>query len=1083
MAVMLCFIVQFDALSYTFNWMCPNDTVVNLDNYKSLHTTTITGAIPAISGQNGKCTTTNIGGSDGGVGALKYWVCLYGNSLPSDSITQEPTIVNISGYVFEANKTYSSTLTNNSVVWCTPALIVHGMDTSNIFIDTKWYPLNANLPNITRFYTICNINQLPSGSTPGTIQNCNSRTYVINTQKNAFGTSGDTFWFIKHNAALSNVLTANDNYALIDKLDGWGGNTNLQYFYTRQSEIDEKAYGYEISFKCSENDTTPFARIVWPGNNGSTTPALSDSLKAAVAAKARTTCGSAFNMTNRQMWCNGYATNPKAGTGSNGLVYIRDGESVYFPNGGDCFFPITCEAGTYLPANSSTCAICPQHYYCPGGDFIQSTADQGKNSCAEDTGGLYKRTYSQGGYSAITSCQASVGFHANGDNVLATADDNAFTGKNISAFYRANASVYAASCSAVQPGASSGTSNTSWCYRKWDTIYLTTTPNIKRERYTLGGWMKCLPSSQSDSCATVITKGTASSASPYGPTNSTATLFTTSDVNSGGTIDLYARWNYKIQYNPNGANGTAQAFYNISGVPVTTKQPSATSIGTKTGYTFVGWCVNDSSCQPATRISAGDQICDTASCALSNNLVQGQPNTNSYTHLHARWEPNTYNVTYDCGTGTGTPPASQTATYDSSFTPAADTCSKPGYVFAGWAVSGTTSVKPAGIGFTWTYTTDKTFTAEWVSNCPSNAQLTADGCVCDDPNATYNGNDCTCKNGYHENESDPDAPCVPNRVQLNYLNGGHGNGSATDYCDYGGTFTMPSAFNANGYSFDKWATATNALFNAGETNISCNELILGDSVLTNNSVANITATWTIDEYQITYDFDGQNLPSGMTNPATYTVNDDVQLNNPIKSGYDFNGWCRYDSAQSSGGNSCISTDTNYIQPQTNPASIIAIAAGSTGAKWFYSKWGAINYNVTYDCGTGTGTPPPNTLQTFGTNFTVANTDGASCSKTGYHFVGWACKYLDGNDGAPDTDLVNNTTYDIAVNALCTAQWDANTLYLQWNNDNGTTGITGATSCSYDGIIDPIQTVTRNGYNFAGWDVVSAPGRGTIEDKY
>lgn len=255
------------------------------------------------------------------------------------------------------------------------------------------------------------------------------------------------------------------------------------------------------------------------------------------------------------------------------------------------------------------------------------------------------------------------------------------------------------------------------------------------------------------------------------------------------------------------------------------------------------------------------------------------------------------------------------------------------------------------------------------------------------------------------------------------------------------------------------------------------------SVTGNANVAVVNANCNAIDYPITYDSDGQNLPAGVTNPPTYTAADNVQLNNPIKDGYGFAGWCRYDSVQQTGGDSCTITDTNYVSPQTNPATIIAIAAGSTGAKWFYSKWGAVNYNVIYDCGTGaTGTPPPTTLQTFGTTFTVANTDGANCSKTGHHFTGWACKYLDGTDGAPNTGLTNNTTYNVAVDAQCTATWDVNTIYLDWNNDNGITGTNGAPSCQYGGTINPVQTVSKNGYNFAGWDVVNEPGRGIIEDK-
>ena len=78
---------------------------------------------------------------------------------------------------------------------------------------------------------------------------------------------------------------------------------------------------------------------------------------------------------------------------------------------------------------------------------------------------------------------------------------------------------------------------------------------------------------------------------------------------------------------------------------------------------------------------------------------------------------NALSVTYSCGTGTGNAPASTTATYNASFTPAASTCTAPtGYGFDGWLVSGDGSIKPAGTAFTWIYVNDKTFTAQWTPN-------------------------------------------------------------------------------------------------------------------------------------------------------------------------------------------------------------------------------------------------------------------------------------------------------------------------------------------------------------------------------
>ena len=42
---------------------------------------------------------------------------------------------------------------------------------------------------------------------------------------------------------------------------------------------------------------------------------------------------------------------------------------------------ITCAAGKYLPANSTTCTTCPAGSYCPGGTWSQSSSAQGLNTC------------------------------------------------------------------------------------------------------------------------------------------------------------------------------------------------------------------------------------------------------------------------------------------------------------------------------------------------------------------------------------------------------------------------------------------------------------------------------------------------------------------------------------------------------------------------------------------------------------------------------------------------------------------------------------------------------------------------------
>ena len=56
--------------------------------------------------------------------------------------------------------------------------------------------------------------------------------------------------------------------------------------------------------------------------------------------------------------------------------------------------------------------------------------------------------------------------------------------------------------------------------------------------------------------------------------------------------------------------------------------------------------------------------------------------------------------------------------------------------------------------------------------------------------------------------------------------------------------------------------------------------------------SNITihASWSINEYSISYNLNGGQLEDEKTNPAKYTVNDEFSFVNPIRNGYSFAGW-------------------------------------------------------------------------------------------------------------------------------------------------------------------------------------------------
>lgn len=145
-----------------------------------------------------------------------------------------------------------------------------------------------------------------------------------------------------------------------------------------------------------------------------------------------------------------------------------------------------------------------------------------------------------------------------------------------------------------------------------------------------------------------------------------------------------------------GINGSGTAPSSTTATYNSSFTPAANTCTAPSGYMFSGWLVS------------GTNDVKTAGTAFTWNYAHDKT-------LNAQFVPKpTYTVTYDCGVGTGTAPSNSTAEYESSFTPAANTCTNSGYYFTGWEVSDTNDIKPASTAFTWTYNENKTLTAQWL---------------------------------------------------------------------------------------------------------------------------------------------------------------------------------------------------------------------------------------------------------------------------------------------------------------------------------------------------------------------------------
>ena len=243
------------------------------------------------------------------------------------------------------------------------------------------------------------------------------------------------------------------------------------------------------------------------------------------------------------------------------------------------------------------------------------------------------------------------------------------------------------------------------------------------------------------------------------------------------------------------------------------------------------------------------------------------------------------------------------------------------------------------------------------------------------------------------------------------------------------------------YTVDPGYKVTSATINAASASLS------GDKVTASLGTLEM-------EYSISYDLDGGKLPTGKTNPATYTKSSSFTLVNPTKTGYDFAGW----------------KGTGLDKATMD----VTVPAGSTGSRSYTATWKIKSYTVTFDV-QGHGTAPKAQTVEYGKK---AATPKAP-TEDGYAFGGWY------KDAACKTKFSFSTkiTGDITLYA----KWDE-AYTLKFHTNGGST--IKSINVAKNGTVNLKKyKPTRDGYSFVGWyrtkelksgDQVSVQG---MKDKY
>lgn len=204
------------------------------------------------------------------------------------------------------------------------------------------------------------------------------------------------------------------------------------------------------------------------------------------------------------------------------------------------------------------------------------------------------------------------------------------------------------------------------------------------------------------------------------------------------------------------------------------------------------------------------------------------------------------------------------------------------------------------------------------------------------------------------------------------------------------------------------------------------------------------AKWKPESYEITYELDGGT--NDEKNPVTYTIEDTVKLENPVKPGYQFLGW-------------------NTEQDGTG-TTVTEIPAGSSGAKTFYARWTPLeqSYEIhhmlqTLDGSDYVDTDTVTEKAYTGTEVTIG--DAQSKSYAGFTFD--ASKTDDSKGTIPGEGTL--------------------VLKLYYNRNNyavtfvsGTDDTIGAQNIAYEGKVTKPSELTKAGYQFTGWYLTGDPSR-------
>ena len=427
--------------------------------------------------------------------------------------------------------------------------------------------------------------------------------------------------------------------------------------------------------------------------------------------------------------------------------------------------------------------------------------------------------------------------------------------------------------------------------------------------------------------------------------------------------------------------------------------------------------------------------------------------------VSAKWNANVNEVIFDANGGEGTMPPQEIAT-DASAALSANTFTRAGYTFAGWAIEPNgEAVFADGAAYAMGTESSYTLYAVWTANI-NEVIFDANGGegmmspqeIATDERARLFSNAFT-RAGYtfagwaiepggeavYQNRAQYTmgaeasytlyAVWSPTKYSIIYhLNGGEISGNPAEYTIESESFTLKNPVRA-GYAFAGW---TGTGLGGAESTVTVERGSTGNRTY--------TATWTANENKIVFHANGG---EGAMSEQIVRTGETAALsrNTFFRNGYKFAGW-----SESEGGELAYEDGANY-------------AMGTAAEYHLYAVWEVERYSVRYTLNGGTAAENPDTYTVESDSFTLANP-----VRTGYTFAGWTGTGLEG------PTLVVTVARGSFGDREYSATWTANINRVIFDANGGEGTMPPQEIATDASAALSANTFTRAGYTFAGWAI-------------